>query len=172
MNGACGGGEGSRVVERNAFSVLVIGRKPARLGRMKLMPLAFLVPLLAGCSAQFTHVQPGQSAMFASAQKAEFVAGPGSASLEGGLGIQGIPPVEPSLPAANPGETVNDYYALGTFCLQQERNAEAAAAFRKAVELDPTYADAWNSLAICYQNAGDSAKAVEAFKKYKTLTAR
>jgi tetratricopeptide (TPR) repeat protein len=140
---------------------------------MKSAPCAVLTAVLfGGCSAQFTHVQPGQSAMFARAQKAEFVAGVKPQYDAAQYAVTGMSPVEPSLPVANQADTVNDYYALGTFCLQQERNKEAAAAFQKAVELDPTYADAWNNLAICYQNEGDSAKALEAFKKYKTLTAR
>jgi Flp pilus assembly protein TadD len=106
--------------------------------------------------------------MFFRAQKGRFVAAPPSAPGP----TAGMSAVEPPLPNAAQGETVSDYFALGSFCFQQGRNEEAAAAFRKAVQLDPGYADAWNNLAICYQNAGDTAKALEAFKKYKALSSQ
>jgi tetratricopeptide (TPR) repeat protein len=131
-------------------------------------PTTVAALFLAGCSAQFTRVPPGQSAMFARAQRAQFIAAAPSTQAPG---YSGMGTVEPPLPSGAAGDTVNDYYALGSFCLQQERNEEAISAFQKVVQLDPNYADAWNSLAICYQNTGETTKALEAFKKYKALTA-
>ncbi len=42
---------------------------------------------------------------------------------------------------------------------------EAAVAFRKAVELDPTDAEAWSSLGVVLVRAGDETRGVEAFRR-------
>jgi Tfp pilus assembly protein PilF len=42
---------------------------------------------------------------------------------------------------------------------------EAAYRWKKAVELDPTYAAAWNNLAIAYEHQGDFENAEEAYSK-------
>lgn len=42
---------------------------------------------------------------------------------------------------------------------------EAAYRWKKAVEIDPTYAAAWNNLAIAYEQEGDFEKANEAYEK-------
>jgi cytochrome c-type biogenesis protein CcmH/NrfG len=42
---------------------------------------------------------------------------------------------------------------------------EAAVAFRKAVEVDPTDAEAWSSLGVVLVRAGDEARGVEAFRR-------
>jgi len=42
---------------------------------------------------------------------------------------------------------------------------EAAYRWKKAVEIDPTYAAAWNNLAIAYEQQGDFEKANEAYEK-------
>jgi len=42
---------------------------------------------------------------------------------------------------------------------------QAAAAFRKAVEIDPTDAEAWDSLGVVLVRAGDEARGVEAFRR-------
>jgi Tfp pilus assembly protein PilF len=41
---------------------------------------------------------------------------------------------------------------------------EAAYRWEKAVELDPTYAAAWNNLAIAYEQQGDFEKAAKAYE--------
>jgi Flp pilus assembly protein TadD len=67
-------------------------------------------------------------------------------------------------------ETIADDFTLGNLMMQQEKYAEAIKAYERAVKLDPTFAEAWNHLAICYQNLGQNVKAVDAFKRYKTIT--
>jgi len=42
---------------------------------------------------------------------------------------------------------------------------EAAVAFRKAVEVDPTDAEAWSSLGVVLVRAGDETRGVEAFRR-------
>jgi Tfp pilus assembly protein PilF len=64
---------------------------------------------------------------------------------------------------------VGEAYSRGIFCLRAERDAEAIAAFEEAVQLDPTFTDAWENLAVLYEKAGDPKKALEAFKKAKKL---
>jgi type IV pilus assembly protein PilF len=46
---------------------------------------------------------------------------------------------------------------------------EAAYRWKKAVELDPTYAAAWNNLAIAYEQQGDFDNAQEAYEKAVSL---
>jgi Tfp pilus assembly protein PilF len=41
---------------------------------------------------------------------------------------------------------------------------EAAYRWEKAVQLDPTYAAAWNNLAIAYEQQGDFEKAAKAYE--------
>ncbi len=74
----------------------------------------------------------------------------------------------PILPAEQTEEVADDY-TLGNLCLQQGRYNDAITAYGKAVQRDPTFADAWNKLALAYQDAGQEDKAVEAFKKYKMV---
>lgn len=42
---------------------------------------------------------------------------------------------------------------------------EAAYRWKKAVEIDPTYAAAWNNLAVAYEQEGDFDNANEAYQK-------
>jgi Tfp pilus assembly protein PilF len=42
---------------------------------------------------------------------------------------------------------------------------EAAYRWQKAVELDPTYAAAWNNLAVAFEQQGNFEKAREAYEK-------
>ena len=46
---------------------------------------------------------------------------------------------------------------------------EAIYRWQRAVELDPTYAEAFNDLAIAYEHEGDFGKAREAYEKALTL---
>ena len=66
-------------------------------------------------------------------------------------------------------EKVADAYSRGVFLLQTERNEEAIQAFEEAVKLDPTFGNGWENLAVLYEKLGDEKKALEAFKKAKTL---
>jgi Tfp pilus assembly protein PilF len=67
-------------------------------------------------------------------------------------------------------ETVADFFTLGNLMMQQDKYSDAIKAYESAVKLDPTFSEAWNHLAICYQNTGQEDKAVEAFRKFKTVT--
>jgi len=78
------------------------------------------------------------------------------------------PPLPTNLPTAQT-EKVADAYTLGNFCLQEGRWADAINAYEAAVKDDPSFAEAWNNLAIAYQNSGQEDKAIAAFKKYKTV---
>ncbi len=48
---------------------------------------------------------------------------------------------------------------------QQERFIDAAAAFRRAVEIDPSYASAWYNLGWVFAKLGNSKDAISAFEK-------
>lgn len=132
---------------------------------------AALLPL-AGCS--LTHTPPGTSVELVLAKKGELVKLPAPTpapgqSLSGGAGAQ-VPAVEPPMPEKNSVvEKVADAYSRGIFCLEAGNDPEALVAFEEAVHLDPTFASAWENLALIYEKQGDSKKALEAFKKAKTL---
>jgi tetratricopeptide (TPR) repeat protein len=123
---------------------------------------------LAGC----THTPPGTSVEVALAKKGELVKLPAPAPMPGVPATAGanVPAVEPPMPEKNAVvEKVAEAYSRGVFCLQAQQDAEAIAAFEEAVKLDPTFTDAWENLAVTYEKTGDSKKALEAFKKAKTL---
>jgi Tfp pilus assembly protein PilF len=46
---------------------------------------------------------------------------------------------------------------------------EAAYRWEKAVQIDPTYAAAWNNLAVAYEQQGNFEKAREAYERATTL---
>lgn len=123
----------------------------------------------AGCSV-VQHVPPGQSVAFARARKAEIIALP---PAEKAVSAQAPAPAqpEPSLPAGSAEtEQVADSFTLGNFCMTQERYAEAIAAYETAVRINPNFADAWNKLAVAYQNTGQDKKALYAFRKSKSAS--
>lgn len=130
---------------------------------------------LAGCAhlPQVTHTAPGTSVELALAKKAEVVKLPTPPPAPGGPGVAmgaRIPAVEPPMPAKDAlVEKVGEAFSRGTFCMQAERDADAIAAFEEVVKLDPTFTDAWEKLAALYEKGGDPKKALEAFKKAKTL---
>jgi TolA-binding protein len=53
----------------------------------------------------------------------------------------------------------------GTDAAQSGQMDEAASAFRKAVDLDPTDAEAWNNLGVVLIRAGDTGKGIECFRR-------
>lgn len=53
----------------------------------------------------------------------------------------------------------------GTEAAQGGQMDEAAIAFRKAVDLDPTDAEAWNSLGVVLVRAGDAGRGIECFRR-------
>lgn len=125
---------------------------------------AGLILALGGCAAHhvaFTHAPPGTDVRIAMAKKAEAVPTPTPA-----------PVTKAAMPSVRDQVTENiaDFYTQGNLLMEQEKYPEAIKAYESAVKLDPTFYDAWNHLAICYQNTGQGKKAIEAFKKYKAIT--
>jgi len=129
---------------------------------------------MPGC-AYIKHVPPGQSLSEALAKKAQLVAMPAPPpqaqpvlpmALAETDTLQ-VPPT-PMTPVPETEEVADDF-TLGNLCLQQGRYNDAIAAYQKAVQRDPSFADAWNKLALAYQDAGQDDKAMDAFKKYKTV---
>jgi Tfp pilus assembly protein PilF len=70
------------------------------------------------------------------------------------------------------GDARSDAKAQEEFGIKVAQNGlwkEAAYRWKKAVELDPTYAAAWNNLAIAYEQQGDFDNAEEAYAKAVAL---
>ncbi|MGB8170711.1 MAG: tetratricopeptide repeat protein [Chthoniobacteraceae bacterium] len=136
----------------------------------RFVALAVLLPL-AGCA--YTHTPPGTSVELALAKKGELVKMPAptpAPEQHTAVGAVHVPAVEPPMPEKNANvEKVGDAYSRGVFCLRTGSDAEAIAAFEEAVRLDPTFTDAWENLAVLYEKTGDPKKALDAFKKAKTL---
>ncbi len=139
-----------------------------------------LACLLAGCAMtnSIVHTPPGTSVEIALAKKPEVVNLPATAATATPVsGVHSnstaganVPAVEPPMPAKDAlTERVAEAYSRGVFCLQAEREDEALASFEEAVKIDPTFTDAWEKLATIYERRGDAQKALEAFKKAKTL---
>jgi len=127
----------------------------------------YCVTLLGGCGhVAFTHAPPGTSVQIATAKRAQAVPTP--------TPIPVATTTQPDMPSSRETmtETIADYFTLGNLMMQEEKYPEAIKAYENAVRLDPTFSDAWNHLAICYQNTGQQEKAIEALKKYKAITER
>lgn len=73
-------------------------------------------------------------------------------------------PVPPP-PAVPIGDRVAALMRSGVEAAQSGDLDQAAAAFRKAVEVDPTDAEAWDSLGVVLVRTGDEARGVEAFRR-------
>ena len=122
--------------------------------------------LLAGC-AYVKHVPPGQSLNEAMARKAQLVAVPTPTPAPLGRSAGALAAnTEAPLPET---EKVADSFTLGNLCMQQGRYGDAIAAYEAAVKADPTFAQAWNNLAIAYEDLGQDDKAMAAFRKYKMV---
>jgi len=94
-----------------------------------------------------------------------------SASLAMMVAIGGAAPLslQASAPAARAGaDARSDAKAqveFGIKVAQKKLWREATYRFEKAVELDPTYAAAWNNLAIAYEEQGNFTEANKAYAK-------
>jgi Tfp pilus assembly protein PilF len=79
-----------------------------------------------------------------------------------------IPTLVATLPAP-PAVSVRDRAAAlmraGMEAARHGEMDEAAVAFRKAVDVDPTDAEAWSSLGVVLVRAGDETRGVEAFRR-------
>ncbi len=140
-----------------------------RFSAISIVPGLIAAALLTGCSC-VKHVPPGQSLSAATAKRPTLVALP--APPPQAIPVAYAPPPANSNLAQGPmpeTEQVADAYTLGNLCLQQGRYPEAIAAYEAALKGDPDFAEAWNNLAIAYQDLGQDDKAMEAFRKYKTV---
>src|SRR5262245_57628016 len=70
------------------------------------------------------------------------------------------PPVSPSAPA---GSTAEDEYNRGLRARTAKDWNVAVAAFRRAVELKPAYAEAWNGLGYALRQQGKPAESLRAY---------
>lgn len=61
------------------------------------------------------------------------------------------------------------FYLLGCAYLEEGSNLEAAANFRRAVELNPEFVEAWEGLARAYRQAGVEKEAAIAEEKVRML---
>lgn len=71
----------------------------------------------------------------------------------------------PGPPAVPVTDRVAALMRTGVDAAQSGELERAAAAFRKAVEVDPTDAEAWDSLGVVLVRTGDEARGVEAFRR-------
>jgi Tfp pilus assembly protein PilF len=70
-------------------------------------------------------------------------------------------------PLASAGDARSEAKEQVEFGIKVAQNGlwkEAAYRWEKAVQLDPTYAAAWNNLAIAYEQQGDFEKAAKAYE--------
>jgi hypothetical protein len=71
-------------------------------------------------------------------------------------------PVPPAVPVR---DRVAALMRTGMEAAQTGEMGEAASAFRKAVEVDPTDPEAWSSLGVVLVRSGDETRGVEAFRR-------
>jgi Tfp pilus assembly protein PilF len=71
--------------------------------------------------------------------------------------------------AADAREDARAYVDFGIEMAQRGLWREAVFRWQRAVEIDPTYAEAFNNLAIGYEHAGDLGEARKAYEKALTL---
>ena len=72
--------------------------------------------------------------------------------------------VSPSL-AADARKEASAHVAFGISVAQKGLWREAVYQWEKAVEIDPTYAAAWNDLGVAYEHEGQLDKAKQAYEK-------
>ena len=95
--------------------------------------------------------------------------GPTRSSARGGVpapvSAPAVPLAVPAPPAVPISNRVAALMRAGVDAAQSGKLDQAAAAFRKAVEVDPTDAGAWDSLGVVLVRVGDEARGVEAFRR-------
>lgn len=129
---------------------------------------------LATCGAALAacvHTPPGTSVQVALAKRPELVKLPAPpAPIVPPAPSRGqIAAVEPPLPDSHKVEDIAEAFTLGGFCMEAGKDAEAIVAFEKAVELDPSFTEAWESLASLYEKTGQQPRAVAAMRKAKKV---
>ena len=80
-----------------------------------------------------------------------------------------VPPPRPSGPVATPAE---EEYNKGIRAKRGKEWSVATASFRKAVELKPDYAEAWNELGYALRNSGDYPESIKAYDEALRLKPR
>lgn len=146
------------------------------LGMKSRFPRSTLCLLTAGTlTSACVHTPPGTSVELALAKKAEvvrFPAPPPTAPEYAGSpgNSRGrIPAVEPELPSSDTVERVADAFSRGQFCMTTGNHEDAILAFLEVVQIDPNFSDAWHNLAALYEKTGQDAKALDAFRKSKSV---
>lgn len=66
-------------------------------------------------------------------------------------------------------ENARALFLVGTVLAKSNRYGAALAMFERAVKLKPKWGEAWNNLAMCFQECGQYANARETFKKALTI---
>jgi len=74
-----------------------------------------------------------------------------------------------ALADVDPANAAVTWYNIGAIAKNNDKNADAAKAFKKAVELDPKYAQAHRELGYALVQQGDFAGAAAHFKEYLAL---
>ena len=65
--------------------------------------------------------------------------------------------------------TAEDYYLAGMEHFSEDRLDEAIGQFRKAVQVDPSYGDAFHALAMSHHHKGEYDSAIEWGERYRDL---
>ena len=137
--------------------------------------LAFTISAIAyaGC-AQIVHVPPGTSVELALARKPEVLKMPEAPAVgqrsqpSRGRRVY-APAVEPNLPTTDSVTAAAEAYTRGRIALTEGRTDDAVTALQQAVQVDPQFTQAWQTLAMAYEKAGNGDKAKEAFRRSKNL---
>lgn len=129
--------------------------------------LTFLVGVITIATA-CVHTTPGISVELAIAKKAALVALPATPTPKPIAAQHG----DPSVPKIENREEdhSSEAFQRGEFCMNAGKNEEAVTAFREAVKLSPRNQQAWYNLAIVYERTGQSAEALDAFRKSKEVS--
>src|SRR4030095_14388898 len=70
-----------------------------------------------------------------------------------------------SMLASDARERAKEHVKFGIEVAQHNLWREAISKFERAADIDPTYAAAWNNLAIAYEQQGNLEKAYDAYQK-------
>lgn len=133
-----------------------------------------IATLALGVAGACVHTPPGTSVEIALAKKAQLIRLPATAEVpklaKSGRSSVPIPAVEPELPMMDDRvEAEAEAFTRGKFAMADGNNEEAIGAFEETVHIDPTHQEAWQNLAVLYEKVGSEKKAVEAFRKSKSL---
>ena len=126
---------------------------------------------LGGCGS-IVHTPPRTSVEVALARKPEVIRLAESGHPEPRLTSYRsvfVPPIEPELPTNTGVEMVAEAFTRGKTAMDAGKVGEAIQAFEEATKIEPEFADAWQALAQAYEQAGQAAKAKEAFQRSTNL---